>query len=81
MEAWIGGIVAAGIAWASILLVIRLPSQDIDVDKLRLIGAVTIALFGLQVLGLPIPGWAPLVVFGVGFALVIGQHYGGSFNN
>lgn len=73
MEPWVGGLIAAAVAWASILLVIRLPSRDLDVDKLRLVGSITIGLFGLQVLGLPIPGWAPLVVFAFGFAVVLAQ--------
>jgi hypothetical protein len=81
MEAWVGGLIAATIAWTSIIVVIRLPSRDIDVDKLRLVGAITIALFGMQVLGLPIPSWAPLVVFGIGFGLLLGQQLRGQFNN
>lgn len=81
MESWVGGLIAATVAWGSILLVIRLPSRDLDVDKLRLVGSITIGLFGLQVLGLPIPGWAPLVVFGFGFAVVLIQSFAAGFES
>jgi len=59
MDPLTGALLAVGVAWASILLVVHAPLR-IDPRRLRFIGAVAIALLGLQVLGAPLPAWAPL---------------------
>lgn len=86
MEPFVGGLIAAIAAWVSILLVIALPAGKlrVDVAKVRLVGATTIALFALQLLGLKFPSWLPLLVFGLGLLLALAtepKDAGGQFNN
>ena len=70
MDALITATLAGLIGWLSILLVIHAPGSRWDLPGLRRVGAVAIALLGLQVLGLPIPAWLPLTVLLGGGAIV-----------
>ncbi len=64
------------VAWISILVVIHLPGMPISVPGIRRVGAATIALLGLQVLGAPVPSWLPLVTLVGGGLLVAFQPRG-----
>lgn len=61
--------VAGIVGWASIIVAIHFPGGA-PVPGFRRIGAAAIALLGLQVLGVPIPAWAPLLVLMGGGAIV-----------
>jgi hypothetical protein len=74
VDAVTGALIAAGVAWLSIWLVIAFPpARRVRVDRrvVRGAGAATIGLFGLEVLGLGIPLWVPLAVLGGGLVLAV----------
>jgi len=70
MDPLTGALVAAGVAWVSILLAALLPVRPSFVRRLRGAGAVSLLLVGLALLGAPVPGALPLFVLaaGVGWA-------------
>ena len=65
MDPLVGATVAAGAAWLSIVGAAWMPIK-LDVRRIRLAAAATLALIGLIALGLPAPGWSPLVVVAAG---------------
>ncbi len=74
MDPVTGALIATGVAWLSIWIAISLPEvkrRKPHPKHVRLVGAATIALFALQVLGLPVPIWAPLAVLGGGLVIAI----------
>lgn len=74
MDPVIGALVAAAVAWLSIWLVISVPRVGRirpDPRVLRGAGAATIAVFGLQVLGVPAPVWLPFLTLGGGFVIAV----------
>ncbi len=66
MEPMIGALVAAGTAMASILIAIRLPERYLPIDRLRVVGGLSLALLGLVILGAPLPGDLPTIVLALG---------------
>lgn len=73
MDPLSGGLLAAAAAWTSILAVVVLPRgrRRPDPRHVRWLGAGTIALFGLQALGVPLPLWVPLAVFALGLVALL----------
>ncbi len=64
-----GAVIAAAIAWVTILLAVVLPlDRVIDLRDFRLAGAGTLAIVGLQILGLPLPPVTALGFFAVALA-------------
>jgi hypothetical protein len=61
MDGLIGAAIAAGVAWASILLAAVLPIPDYLFARLRWVGGVAIGLVALALLGVPVPSYAPPV--------------------
>lgn len=69
MDAVQGALVANLVGWATILAAVRLPlDRVISPARLRTVGGVTLALVGLNVLGLPLPEGFALGVLGFGLA-------------
>ncbi len=67
-----GALLAAGIAWASILFAILAPvGRVLDARAFRVAGAGTLAIVGLQILGLPLPGYAALAFFAAALTLAV----------
>lgn len=64
-------LLAATVAWASILAVVHLPARRLPVRRLRVVGGLTIAALGAVVLGVPLPGWAPVALLVVGGVLSV----------
>lgn len=64
MDAVTGALVAAVVAWLSILAAALLPLR-LPRRPLRVVGGISLAALALVVLGAPVPGHAP-VVFLVG---------------
>ncbi|MGB1586103.1 MAG: hypothetical protein ACPHID_03550 [Thermoplasmatota archaeon] len=71
MDPLTAALLAGLVAWGSIFLVARAPSIPVDVQGLRRVGAATIAVLGLQVLGVPIPASAPLLILLGGVVAVV----------
>lgn len=73
MDAVTGALVAASIAWISIVLVVRLPApkRRIAPTGIRRLGAAAIGLMALAAFGVPIPMWVPLAVFAGGLAVLL----------
>lgn len=73
MDTVTGALVAAGIAWLSIWAAIALPRlrRPPDPRLLRAAGGAAIAVLGLQVMGLPLPTWSPLVLLAGGFMIAV----------
>lgn len=70
MDPVAGAVLAATVGWSSILAVIRLPVERVVTpDRLRQVGAFTLAVIGLSVLGVPLPSNAPLGLMVAGMAL------------
>ncbi len=67
MDSLIGALVAAAVAWLSIVAAAVFP-VPLDLGWLRRLGAVSLALLGILALGAPVPGWLPLAVLGLGLA-------------
>ncbi len=70
MDPLTASLLAASVAWLSILAVVHLPAGRLPVRRLRVVGGLTIAALGAVVLGVPLPGWAPVAVL-VGGGLVV----------
>jgi hypothetical protein len=68
VDSLMGAAVAAGAAWLSVLAAVFLPVPDAWFARLRWVGAASIAVVGLTLLGVPLPGLAPAVVLAVGAA-------------
>jgi hypothetical protein len=66
-----GAAIAAGAAWLSVLAAVFLPVPDAWFQRLRLVGAASLAVVGLTLVGLPIPPAAPAVVLAVGCAVAL----------
>lgn len=64
-------VLAGLIAWGSIYIVVRAPSVPVNVTGLRRVGAATLAVLGLQVLGVPMPASAPLLILLGGVLAVV----------
>jgi hypothetical protein len=61
--------VALLVAWASILIAIRLPiDRFVDGRHLRIGGAAALAILALRILGAPIPAALPLLPIVIGAA-------------
>lgn len=72
MDPLIVSLLAAVVAWVSILVVVHLPAGRFPVERLRVVGGLTIAALGAVVLGAPLPAWSPMVVLvGGGVVLVL----------
>lgn len=63
--AFVAGLAAVG----SILAAAVLPLGRLDLRRVRLFGAASIALTGAQALGAGLPGWLPLGVLLAGVAV------------
>ena len=62
MEPVVGAVVAAAVAWASILAAGLAPAGRLDPRALRLGGGLSLGAIGLAMLGLPIPAWLPVLL-------------------
>ena len=71
MDSLTGALVAAGAAWASIVAAILLPVPEAWFQRLRWVGAASIAVVGLTLVGLPLPPVAPAIVLAVGAAVAL----------
>lgn len=74
MDAVTGALIAAGVAWLSIWIVIAWPRTRRFRPHPRVVratGAGTIGLFGLQILGLAVPAWLPLALLGGGLTIAV----------
>jgi hypothetical protein len=71
MDSLTGAAVAAGVAWASILLAALLPIPAFAFQRLRWVGGAAIGLVALALVGLPVPGYLPpaTLIGGTGVAL------------
>ena len=68
MDSLTGAFVAAGAAWLSILAAILLPVPEAWFQRLRWVGAASIGVIGLTLVGMPLPAVAPAVVLVAGLA-------------
>lgn len=68
MDPLLGAATAALVAWLSILAAVYLPVGRLDSPRARQLGAASLLLVGLGVLGLPVPPWLPVAVLGLGAA-------------
>jgi hypothetical protein len=66
-----GAVVAAAAAWLSIVAAVVLPVPERWFQRLRWVGAASIAVVGLTLVGAPLPPVAPAVVLGVGAAVAL----------
>lgn len=67
MDPVTGALVAAAVGWASIVAVVVAPLERIIApERLRAVGAVTLALVGLSALGAPLPDVTPIGLMTVG---------------
>jgi hypothetical protein len=66
MDSLTGAVIAAGAAWLSIVAAVLLPVPEAWFQRLRLVGAASIGVVGLTLLGVPLPAMAPAIVLGVG---------------
>jgi hypothetical protein len=66
-----GAVIAAVAAWLSIVAAIVLPVPEAWFQRLRWVGAASIAVVGLTLVGVPLPALAPALVLGVGAAAVL----------
>lgn len=66
MDSLTGAAVAAGAAWLSVVAAVFLPVPDAWFQRLRRVGAASIAVVGLTLLGVPIPALAPAILLAVG---------------
>lgn len=75
MDSLTGAIVAAAVAWASILLAAVLPIPAYAFTRLRWVGGVAIGLVALALVGLPVPGYlTPVVLVGGAIAAFAWPH-------
>jgi hypothetical protein len=70
MDPLIGAVLAAAVAWLSIVTAALFP-VPLDLGWLRRLGAVSLALLGLAAFGLPVPGFLPVAVLVVGLGLAL----------
>ena len=66
MDSLTGAAIAAAAAWLSVVAAVVLPVPDAWFQRLRWVGAASIGLVALTLLGAPLPALAPAVVLGVG---------------
>ena len=71
MDSLTGALVAAGAAWLSIVAAIFLPIPEALFQRLRWVGAASIAVVGLTLVGLPLPPLAPALVLAVGLFVAL----------
>lgn len=71
MDPLTAALLAGLVAWISIYVVVRAPRVPVDIQGLRRVGAATIAVLGLQVLGVPLPASAPLLILLGGVLAVV----------
>ena len=69
MDSLTGAAIAAAAAWLSVLAAVFLPVPDAWFRRLRWVGAASIAVVGLTLVGVPLPNAAPAVVLVVGAAV------------
>ena len=69
MDSLTGAVVAAGAAWLSIGLAVVLPVPEAWFQRLRWVGAASIGVVGLTLVGVALPPAAPAVVLAAGVAL------------
>ncbi len=69
MDSLTGALVAAGAAWLSIVAAIVLPVPEAWFQRLRWVGAASIGVIGLTLVGLPLPALAPAVVLATGLTV------------
>lgn len=75
MDSLTGAIIAAAVAWASILLAAVLPIPGYAFTRLRWVGGVAIGLVALALVGLPVPGYlTPVVLVGGAIAAFAWPH-------
>lgn len=75
MDSLTGAIVAAAVAWASILLAALLPIPSYAFARLRWVGGIAIGLVALALVGLPVPGYvAPVALVGGSIAAFAWPH-------
>lgn len=70
MEPLVGALVASAVAWLSIVAAAIFP-VPLDLGWLRRLGAASLAVLGLAVLGLPVPGWLPVVLLVAGLVAAL----------
>jgi hypothetical protein len=66
-----GAVVAAAAAWLSIVAAVLLPVPERWFQRLRWVGAASIAVVGMTLVGVPLPPAAPAVVLGAGTAVAL----------
>lgn len=71
MDSLTGALVAAGAAWLSILAAVVLPVPEAWFQRLRWVGAASIGVIGLTLVGLPLPALAPAFVLAAGLAVAL----------
>ncbi|MHB1262664.1 MAG: hypothetical protein ACYC2H_13235 [Thermoplasmatota archaeon] len=71
MDSLTGALIAAGAAWLSILAAIFLPVPEAWFQRLRWVGAASIGVIGLTLVGLPLPALAPAIVLAAGLAAAL----------
>ena len=71
MDSLAGAIVAAGVAWASILLAALLPIPAFAFERLRWVGGASIGLVALALVGVAVPGYLPPAVLIAGAAAAL----------
>lgn len=71
MDGLTGAAIAAGVAWASILLAAVLPIPTFAFQRLRWVGGGAIALVALALVGVPVPGYVPVALLIGGSALAL----------
>lgn len=59
MDSLTGAIIAAAVAWGSILLAAVLPIPSYAFERLRWVGGVAIGLVALALVGFPVPNYVP----------------------
>lgn len=71
MDSLTGAIIAAAVAWASIVLAAFLPIPQAAFLRLRWVGAASIALVAFALVGVAVPNGLPVVVLLVGGAVAL----------
>lgn len=71
MDSLTGAAIAAGAAWLSVLAAVFLPVPDAWFRRLRWVGAASIAVVGLTLVGLPLPAALPAIVLGAGAVVAL----------
>lgn len=71
MDSVVGAVIAAAVAWASILLAAVLPIPAFAFERLRWVGGAAIGLVALALVGMPVPGYLPPATLGAGAAVAL----------